>query len=231
MSKVKNILFFVMGFGAGSFAAKYFITKKYTKFLEDQENSRVDESDFYFEKMEKEIKEQYPDLWEHILKTVFNRETDSKDNVDPQDGFIKEEQNKPLKRSGRYPWGEDEVLKNNPEMMKYYDELEKRKYGKTNPPKEKSYVITPEEFGTLDGYDEESLVYYKGDNVLAYESGKSITFKEMEEMVGAESLNHFGEYEDDSVYVRNNINKCDYEILMDLRKYSDVKAILPMEEE
>ena len=49
----------------------------------------------------------------------------------------------------------------------------------------------------------------------------------MEEMVGFESLNHFGEYEDDSVFVRNDAKKCDYEILLDQKLYSDVINEMP----
>ena len=41
-----------------------------------------------------------------------------------------------------------------------------------------------------------------------------------DDVVGMESLTHFGEYEDDSVFVRNDRLKCDYEILMDERTYS-----------
>ena len=43
----------------------------------------------------------------------------------------------------------------------------------------------------------------------------------IEETVG-DALEHFGEYEDDSVFVRNEENMCDYEILLDQRTYSDV---------
>ena len=46
--------------------------------------------------------------------------------------------------------------------------------------------------------------------------------EDVEETVGFESLNHFGEYEDDSVFVRNDARKCDYEILLDQRTYSEV---------
>ena len=55
----------------------------------------------------------------------------------------------------------------------------------------------------------------------------------MDEIVGKESLNHFGEYEDDSVFVRNDRLKRDYEILLDQRNYSDVVKTMPhrMEEQ
>ncbi len=44
---------------------------------------------------------------------------------------------------------------------------------------------------------------------------------DIEETVGIDSLTHFGEYEDDSVFVRNDERKCDYEILLDHRDYED----------
>lgn len=86
------------------------------------------------------------------------------------------------------------------------------------------YVITPEEFGELDGYDEISLTYYS-DQVLTDENNELV--EDVDRVVGFESLNHFGEYEDDSVYVRNDRLKCDYEILMDCRKFTDVLKNLP----
>ena len=45
-----------------------------------------------------------------------------------------------------------------------------------------------------------------------------------DEIVGLDSLTHFGEYEDDSVFVRNDVMKCDYEILLDHRNYKDVAS-------
>jgi hypothetical protein len=81
------------------------------------------------------------------------------------------------------------------------------------------YVISPVEFDTLDDYEVFSLIYY-ADGVLADETGNVI--EDIESMVGRDSLNHFGEYEDDSVHVRNDAQQCDFEILRDLDKYSDV---------
>lgn len=81
-----------------------------------------------------------------------------------------------------------------------------------------AYVITPAEFGEFDDYEKISLTYYD-DQVLADENDDIID--DIEDTVGFESLTHFGEYEDDSVFVRNDERKCDYEILLDHRNYSD----------
>ena len=64
-----------------------------------------------------------------------------------------------------------------------------------------------------------SLRYY-GDKVLTDEDDVIIT--NVDEIIGEDSLTHFGEYEDDSVFVRNDEMKADYEILLDLRKYYDI---------
>lgn len=84
---------------------------------------------------------------------------------------------------------------------------------------ERPRVIAPEEFGEVD-YETISLTYY-ADGVLADDMDDPVD--NVDDIIGLDSLNHFGEYEDDSVFVRNDRLKCDYEILFDSRNYSDVK--------
>lgn len=83
------------------------------------------------------------------------------------------------------------------------------------------YVIPPEELGES-GYEVESLTYY-ADGVLENDLGKVFDDADIEGTVGIESLTHFGEYEDDSVFVRNDKLKTDYEILADVRRYADIE--------
>lgn len=85
------------------------------------------------------------------------------------------------------------------------------------------YVIAPEDFGGEDDeYTQVSLTYY-ADDILTDEAGNVIN--NVDELIGKESLNTFGEYEDDSVYVRNETLGTDYEILRDLRNYSDMDFV------
>jgi hypothetical protein len=84
------------------------------------------------------------------------------------------------------------------------------------------YVISPNDFGEIEEYDTVSLSYF-ADKILADDDYSIITQTDIEEFVGLESLNHFGEYEDDSVFVRNDRLKIDFEILLDNRNFSDVK--------
>lgn len=81
------------------------------------------------------------------------------------------------------------------------------------------YVISPDEFGEEDDYECYTLIYY-ADGFLTDDDDELID--DIESMIGYESLKHFGEYEDDSVFVRNEERKCDYEILKDMRNYIDI---------
>lgn len=83
------------------------------------------------------------------------------------------------------------------------------------------YVITPEEFGEYNEYGTKTLTYY-ADNVLTDEIDNPITSEEMITMIGPDALDHFGEYEDDSVYIRDEMNEMDYEILKSEKKFSEI---------
>lgn len=103
-----------------------------------------------------------------------------------------------------------------------YNEHSKKTKGKEKPPvnDDKPYAISPDEYGDRDDYTQISLVYYTGDEVLADEEDETVD--NVDDIVGADFANHFGEYEDDSVCIRNDRMKCDYEILKDYRSFADV---------
>lgn len=83
------------------------------------------------------------------------------------------------------------------------------------------YVITPEQFGEYSEYGTKTLTYY-ADNVLTDEIDNPITSDEMVTMIGPDALDHFGEYEDDSVYIRDEMNEMDYEILKSEKMFSEI---------
>lgn len=114
-----------------------------------------------------------------------------------------------------------------PDISVYTERLKELNYASDDEEKGEStqmsiddpYVIPPEEFDTLDDYNTCSLTYY-ADGVLTDEYDEIVD--DIDYIVGKDSLNHFGEFEDDSVFVRNDSLKCDYEILKDLRTYSEI---------
>ena len=91
----------------------------------------------------------------------------------------------------------------------------------TEPDEEESgiRVISPDDFDSV-GYDTVSLKYY-ADGVVTDDYGEPMSEEEIENSITRESLSHFGEYEEDSVFVRNDLMKTDYEILMDGSKYCE----------
>lgn len=85
-------------------------------------------------------------------------------------------------------------------------------------------VIPPCEFGTEDTYSCITLTYYS-DGYLTDEDKRPVENIEM--TVGADFTDHFGEFEDDAVHVRNDRLRVYYEIIADDREYADVVETLP----
>lgn len=85
----------------------------------------------------------------------------------------------------------------------------------------KPYVIHPNEVGEKEeeGYSIVSLTYY-ADGVVTDDDDEVLD--DIAGTITEEALTHFGEYEDDSVYVRNDRLKIDYEILLDQRTYAEI---------
>lgn len=70
------------------------------------------------------------------------------------------------------------------------------------------YVISPEEFGEND-YEIKSLTLYS-DGTLVDNDEQTIA---VPEHILGNALDHIGEYEDDAIHVRDDMNQIDYEVL------------------
>lgn len=92
-----------------------------------------------------------------------------------------------------------------------------QEYAKT-PKYPKPYVIKPEEFG--DSEFNLTLSYYE-DGVVVDESG--VVMNDVEDAIGSDFENEFGHYEEDTVYIRNEARKCDYEIIREGEVYEHTK--------
>lgn len=82
------------------------------------------------------------------------------------------------------------------------------------------FVISPNEYGEIEDFDTKCWTYY-ADLVLVDEEGEVVS--DPESIIG-DALSHFGDYEDDSVHVRNeNIGiECDYEIIKHKKTFSEI---------
>ncbi len=139
----------------------------------------------------------------------------------------------------KYSSGDDKVIKNqngNEKTTSTDDILEAKKIiddseyatesdSKENNGKDKEnmnelHVISPEEVGDCD-YTVITLWHYS-DGTVTNDEGKVIS--NVEELIGKDYADHFGEYEEDpdAVYVRNDNQEVDYEVLKDSRDFSDI---------
>ena len=83
---------------------------------------------------------------------------------------------------------------------------------------EKPFVISPEEYGDIEEYEQVTL-WYHSDGVLADDDGNKID--DVDEIVGKDSLKTFGDYEQDTVFIQNDRMKSYYEVMRDKDAYYD----------
>lgn len=167
------------------------------------------------------VKDKYEQRAQEEIDSVKERWSKKKQNTDKklddeQDNQVDEkevEEYENVIESSGYSKYSDISNKKNLRKAVAYKELER------------PYIIKPEEFGNLDNYELISLTHYS-DGVLADDGDEKMADDEIDEVVGADYAKHFGEYEDDSVFVRNDKLKCDYEILLDNRKYSELPHVM-----
>lgn len=129
-----------------------------------------------------------------------------------------------------------DIAKLKPDLVDYAAKLQKEGYTnytehsqkntaekKDEPMPDKPYIISPNDFGILDSYAQISLTYYTEDNVLADDEDEIV--EDIDNTVGEDFADHFGDYEDDSVFVRNDRLRCDYEICRDNRSFREVTGM------
>lgn len=81
------------------------------------------------------------------------------------------------------------------------------------------HLISPDEYGELDDYDQETLYFYEKDETLIdiYDE----ILQDEVNIAGTDYMNHFGDYDDNSVFVRNDYLKTDYEIVLVHSSFTD----------
>lgn len=192
---MKNLLFFVAGAAVGSVITWKLIEKKY-KDLADEEIESVIET---FKNRKPRITK---DNVKETVEKVINKYKEPKEIVED------------IVTAERYSIENEEEIDEDDESN-YTVNIDNDDAVIT------PYVIEPEQFGEYNEYGTKTLTYY-ADNVLTDEIDNPITSDEMVTMIGPDALDHFGEYEDDSVYIRDEMNEMDYEILKSEKKFSEI---------
>ena len=80
------------------------------------------------------------------------------------------------------------------------------------------YVISPDEFGEAYDYDTLYFTYY-ADGVITDDTGEII--EDVESIIG-DALEHFGDYDDNAVHVRNENDGVDIEIIKEEKTFEEI---------
>ena len=85
--------------------------------------------------------------------------------------------------------------------------------------KGEAYIIKPDDFAMDPDMEIISLIFYAGNNKLVYVSGDAGIEEHPEDLFDIEFLNHFGEYEENMLYIRDPDKKIEYDIEYDENSY------------
>ena len=208
-NKVFGTILFTAGAIIGSLATWKVVKTKY----EDLAQEEIDS-----------VKEEYTRLMVSMKKKLNNSVT-YKDDNNEDDRSEKDTNNI-----------DDSIMTNYNEIIKSYrssDDEENTQNEKEGEEKEEDndgvsymeapYVISPDDFGSVPGYNVEPLDYF-ADGILADGWGVEL---DIAETIGEDAINHFGDYDDDVVYVRNEQTKLEYEVTRDPRTYAEAVRTNP----
>ena len=161
------------------------------------------------------VEEKYKRIADEEIESVIEHFKAKLDKDDIKKNGTKEHP----KRSGDVPFTELVKMENEQLVKDLGYDVEDDAIVKTESVREyiKPYIISPEELGEF-GNKIRSLTYY-ADFVLADEDDYMIS--DPEAIIG-DALEHFGEYEDDAVHVRDENIECDYEILKSEKTFSEI---------
>lgn len=211
MSKIGTTLAFVVGAAIGGASAWYVAKARYEEILEED----VASTKQGFHAREQALKKEITALKDQIASLQGEPADDSEEAGASPTVLAK---NKSQEK------GDINAYARQVQHINNYKQGLKNSPPKTpEPDVEAPYVISPDEFGEMDGYAQISLTYFD-DGILSDDKG--VIIEDPEEIVG-DALDHFGEYEEDSVFVRSDPKRCDYEILRDLRSYAEFRTTLP----
>lgn len=203
MNNLKTAVSFILGLGIGGVGGWFLLKETYRKYAENDISS---------------VKEAFHVKEEQMMKKIEELTNKSEGDKDSNDISEESDDGEPEKKN---PY--KNMVKDVTKVKGKYHNIDHDISSMKNVAEDLPYVVSPNDFGEKEDYLKVSLTYYI-DGVLADDTGYVID--NVEEMIG-DALEHFGEYEDDSVFCRNDAKKCDYEILKDLHKYSDIRKNMP----
>lgn len=207
--KFTNVLVFAAGAVIGSAVTWKVLKTKYEKIVQEEIES---------------VKETFADRLSNLQEQVDDYST-ADEAEEWQDRCRKVDWSKLEDLEEEEEEGEDDPDNNLNEYARLVNNYTTEKGGVDDMAKE-PYVISPYDFGELDGYSQFELTYY-ADGTLEDEEYNIIADDDVDELIGTGSLLTFGEYEDDAVFVRNERLRADFQILKDYRTYEEARRAGP----
>ena len=206
-----NAIVFTIGAAIGSLVTWKVVESKYNRIAQEEIDSVKKEYGRLKDLMRKEI---------DACRRVTNANQDDYPDDDERD-FT--DQDKEMidyyKISSKYRRSNGDEKEDNEKT----EEGEKGREEEEAPYINGPYVISPDDFGSVPGYNAQSLDYF-ADGVLADSWGVELN---LDETIGEDAIDHFGEYVDDVVYVRNDRTELEYEVTRDPRTYAEAVRTNP----
>lgn len=197
-SKFINVLVFAAGAAIGSAVTWRIVKTRYDRIIAEEIES---------------VKEAFTNIDTDVTEESVEPSTD--DEEDQQEVSPKQ-----INWDDLEDLDEDDDIAEYSRIVKNYTSEKGGVINMANEPK----VISPYDFGELDGYHQIELTYY-ADGFL--EDDEYNIVEDAEELLGPDALNSFGEYEEDAVFVRNDHLRTDFQILRDYRTYEEARSISP----
>lgn len=204
---MKNFFTFITGLVIGSVVTYVVVKDKFEKIAQEEIDSV---KEVFGRRVEKEADKKVEKIAE---KEVEKIRKEYNDYGSLTKNYTSYSENKPEENNE-----EDEVEEDDCAQVEDEDGVEIFEVERASN-SDRPYVIDPWDFGGEDGYDTITLNYY-ADGVLTDDDNNVIEDEEIDDIVGKDFAEHFGEYEKDCVCVRNDRLKTDYEICRDLIEYS-----------
>ena len=174
------------------------------------------------------LKNKYEQYAQEEIDSVKKAYKDKKEDEQPSE---KEEKEEPIKIKNEKPPITEYVKKISDGGYKDYSTKVERPVDPVHKPfNEEPYAISPDEYENEEPDFEKTPLTYYADDVLAYELDDEL-FEDAEEKLIPNFEEHFGDYDENAVYIRNEVEKTDYVIYRDERTYEEVSGNKPHRKE
>lgn len=197
----RTLLAFIFGAAVGS-GITYLCVKSH---FNDISNAEIEETREYYKQLQANLEAEYEQ------KMCENAEKSPK-NVEKSDILVKKE---------------PKIEKNDAEQAKYNEIIHKLNYGEYFKKEDEApvedrmdpFIITDDEWDENNGYDKVWLTFFEDDEVFVDDCENVV--ENGIDLIGESNLTEFGEFEENTLYIRNNKYGTDYMVTLEHSSYRE----------